>query len=165
MVDGVWVVSYALSSSQYDQVTLQIAEGGRSIEKVEYVALDMKTIPNELKDSSYVRLQSFLRQLATEAAANDPVVGMSVEVPVQRTGTYRRCKAGMCETGNLYSDAIRWYTKSDIAFQSSGGFRGNGWAAGEVKPSDIWAALPFDNDICTGVISGASMFQLFNHSL
>lgn len=165
LVDGVWVVSYEISQSQYDQVTLQIAEGGMSIEKVELLSLDMETIPDELKDSSYVRLQTFLRQLATEAAGNDPVIGQSVEVPVQRSGTYRRCKSGICETGNLYTDAIRWYTKSDIAFQGSGGFRGSGWDAGGVKISDVWGALPFSNDICTGVISGENMFQLFNYSL
>jgi len=165
LVDGVWVVSYQIDSSQYDQMTIQIADGGRSVEKVEFVTLNMDSIPDELKDESYVRLQTFLRQLATEAAGNDPVVGQSVEVPVQRSGTYRRCKAGMCETGNLYTDAIRWYTGSDIAFQGSGGFRGSGWEAGGVQVSDLWGALPFDNDVCTGVISGANMFQLFNYSL
>ncbi|KAL3943618.1 MAG: hypothetical protein SGBAC_002327 [Bacillariaceae sp.] len=165
LLGGVWVVSYEISSSQYDEMTLQIADGGRALDSVELVGIDMATIPDELKDESYVRLQTTLSQLATEAAGNDPVVGQSVEVPVQRTGTYRRCKAGMCETGNLYTDAIRWYTKSDIAFQGSGGFRGTGWAAGGVQVSDLWSALPFDNDVCTGVISGANMFQLFNYSI
>ncbi|CAJ1965662.1 unnamed protein product [Cylindrotheca closterium] len=165
LVDGVWVVSYEISNSQYNQLTLQIADGGLAVDNVELVVVDMETIPDELKDESYVRLQTFLSQLAREAAGNDPVLGQSIEVPVQRSGTYRRCKAGSCETGNLYTDAIRWYTKSDIAFQGSGGFRGSGWAAGGVQVSDLWGALPFDNDVCTGVISGANMFQLFNHSV
>ena len=46
----------------------------------------------------------------------------------------------------------------------SGGLRGEGWPAGEVHVSDIWAALPFINHMCTGAMSGVSVFRLLNYS-
>ena len=67
--------------------------------------------------------------------------------------------------GNLYTDAARWYTNADVAFITSGGVRGPGWPAGEVTVSDIWAALPFPNNLCTGYINGVHLFQLLNYSM
>jgi 2',3'-cyclic-nucleotide 2'-phosphodiesterase (5'-nucleotidase family) len=125
----------------------------------------MKELPEEVKDSSYLSNLQSLRALADEATVADPVVGQSFTVPAQRLGTYRRCKAGECETANLFNDAIKWYTGSDIAFQNSGGFRGPGWPAGDVRVSDIWNAMPFDNTLCTGIISGINLFKLFNYSV
>jgi hypothetical protein len=42
--------------------------------------------------------------------------------------------------------------------------RGEGSDAGEVRVSDLWGALPFLNNICTGVMSGVSVFCLLNYS-
>ena len=46
--------------------------------------------------------------------------------------------------------------EADIAISGPGGLRGPGWAAGPVKVSDIWAALPFANSLCvaTGALPG-----------
>ena len=158
---GVWVVAYENKNDVYVQLPIQIAEGGRDIANVGFFTRDM----NVVKDSTYLVHQEALRALANEAEANDPVVGESAAVPAQRAGSYRRCKAGECETGNLFNDAIRWYSDVDIAFQNSGGFRGPGWDQGDVRVSDIWGAMPFDNTLCTGVISGVSLFKLFNYSV
>ena len=165
MVQGVWVVTFEENWDEYSQVTIDIAEGGREVLSVELVQRDMGVVPDELKDDIYNDHIMSLRALADEAMGNDPTVGQSVFIPAQREGTYRRCNAGDCEIGKLFNDAARWYTQSDVAFQASGGFRGPGWDAGGVKMSDIWSALPFDNNLCTGVISGVSLFRLFNYSL
>mmetsp|Transcript_17644 Transcript_17644/g.43417 ORF Transcript_17644/g.43417 Transcript_17644/m.43417 type:complete len:1092 (+) Transcript_17644:281-3556(+) len=162
---GLWIVTYEVEDDIYTQLKLDIADGGRAIAAIEIIEQDMEVIPNDLKDEVYLNQQSILRSLADEAATNDPIVGQSVPVPAQRAGTYRRCKSGECEIGNLFNDAARWYTQSDIGFQASGGFRGPGWDAGGVKVSNIWSSLPFDNTLCTGVISGVSLFQLFNYSV
>ncbi|CAJ1956725.1 unnamed protein product [Cylindrotheca closterium] len=162
---GLWIVTYEVEDDVYTQLELTIADGGRAIASIEKIERDMEVIPDNLKDQVYLDQQSILRSLADEAATNDPVVGQSMAVPPQRDGTYRRCKAGECEVGNLFNDAARWYTQSDVGFQASGGYRGPGWDEGGVKVSNIWSSLPFDNTLCTGVISGVSLFQLFNYSV
>lgn len=162
---GVWVISYEMEDDVYVQLPIDIAQGGRIISNVGFIQRDMGELPEEVQDDIYVQKLQTLRGLASEAATNDPVVGQSVTVPPQRDGSYRRCKAGECEIGNLFNDAARWYADVDVAFQASGGFRGNGWSAGGVRVSDIWGALPFDNGLCTGVISGVSLFKLFNYSI
>ena len=163
--NGVWVVTYEMKNDVYAQMSISIEEGGQSISNVTLIERDMKVLPDEIKDSTYTTRQQALQNLASEAADADPVVGQSLAVPAQRSGTYRRCKAGECEVGNLFNDALRWYKATDIAFQNSGGFRGPGWPAGDVRVSDVWSALPFDNTPCTGVISGISLFRLLNYSL
>mmetsp|Transcript_15928 Transcript_15928/g.30312 ORF Transcript_15928/g.30312 Transcript_15928/m.30312 type:complete len:1173 (-) Transcript_15928:79-3597(-) len=162
---GVWVVAYENENDVHVQLPIEIAEGGRDITNVGLVTRDMGVLPNEVSDSVYIAHQEALRALANEAESNDPIVGQSVAVPAQRDGSYRRCKAGECEAGNLFNDAIRWYTDADIAFQNSGGFRGPGWVQGDVRVSDVWGAMPFDNTLCKGVISGVSLFKLFNYSV
>ena len=54
--------------------------------------------------------------------------------------------------------------QADFAVLPSGGLRGPGWPAGEVRMSDLWAAYPFINYKCTGVMSGVSVFRLLNYS-
>ena len=163
--NGVWVVSYGMEADVYVQFQFDIEEGGRSIANVSRIQQNMSAIPDEIKDDIYVQHQLALRKLADEATSNDPVVGQSLAVPAQRAGSYRRCKAGECEVGNLFNDAAVWYSNADIGFQASGGFRGSGWPAGDLRVSDIWGSLPFDNTLCTGIISGISLFRLFNYSL
>ena len=165
MVQGVWVVTFEEDKDEYSQVTIDIAEGGREVTNVALIQRDMEVVPDELKDDAYNDHIMRLRSLADEATGTNPRIGQSVFIPAQREGTYRRCNSGECEVGSLFNDAARWYTQSDIAFQASGGFRGPGWDAGDVKMSDIWSALPFDNNLCSGVISGVSLFRLFNHSM
>ena len=59
---------------------------------------------------------------------------------------------------------MRWKTGAEIAFQPSGGFRGPGWPAGEVRMSDIWAAQPYANFLCTATLSGVTIFKILHFS-
>eukprot|EP00984_Skeletonema_dohrnii_P038088 scaffold40905_cov167-Skeletonema_dohrnii-CCMP3373.AAC.1 len=87
-------------------------------------------------------------------------------MPFARDSTsYRPCKSGECPIGNLFTDAARWYTNADVAFITSGGVRGPGWAAGDVHVSDLYEALPFTNKLCTGRMNGVHLFQLLNFSM
>jgi len=121
-------------------------------------------LPLEFKDDAYVEDLKFLRTLADQALENDPIVGYSGYMPFTREGNWRKCMGGECPIGNLFTDAIRWMTNSDIAILNSGGLRGPGWDAGPVRVSDIYGALPFINNLCTGVMSGVSVFRMFNYS-
>jgi hypothetical protein len=64
----------------------------------------------------------------------------------------------------LFTDSLRWRANSDIAFTSSGGYRGPGKPAGKIRFSDLYAALPFPNTMCEGVMSGLSLFNLLNYT-
>lgn len=79
--------------------------------------------------------------------------------------SYRRCHAGECKIVNLYTDALRWRADADFAFIASGGLRGQGWAAGDVSVLNLRDALPFPNILCTGTMSGASLFKLLDYSV
>ncbi|CAB9531000.1 Gamma-aminobutyric acid (GABA) B receptor (Partial), partial [Seminavis robusta] len=122
-------------------------------------------LTDEMKDDQYMQDIAFIRTLADEAEANDPIVGLSSEMPVAREGDYRRCKGGECEQGNLFADALRWKSNAHVAFVTSGGLRGSGWPAGNVTVSNIWSTLPFPNTMCQGVMTGVSLFKLIDYSM
>jgi hypothetical protein len=71
---------------------------------------------------------------------------------------------GECPIGNLYTDASRWQADADFAVMNSGGIRGPGWDKGPVRTSNLWEGLPYPNTLCTGVMSGLSVFRLMNFS-
>ena len=129
-----------------------------------FVTIDLENLPFEYKDDEYVQDMIFLRGLADEALRNDPVVGTSGLMPFTRIDDWRMCMGGECPIGNLYTDAIRWFSDADFAVMASGGLRGEGWGAGYVRVSDLWGALPFLNHMCTGTMSGVSVFKLLNYS-
>ncbi|KAL7477242.1 hypothetical protein ACHAW6_003055 [Cyclotella cf. meneghiniana] len=130
-------------------------------------AVDLHQYPSKFKDDKYYQDVAFLRALADEALDNDPVVGKTGFMPLTRSlseNNWRMCMGGECPLGNLFTDALKWTSNADFAVLSSGGLRGEGWEAGEVHLSDIWAALPFMNHVCTGVMTGVSVFRLLNYS-
>jgi hypothetical protein len=124
------------------------------------------SVPPYGGDERYYRDQLFLAKLADVAGANDPIVGTSLSpMPVHRNGTLRLCMGGACPAGRLYCEGIRHRFATDIAFAASGGFRGIGWASGPFKVSDLWSVYPFANQICRGIISGLTIWEMFNASL
>ncbi|KAL7482302.1 hypothetical protein ACHAW6_007980 [Cyclotella cf. meneghiniana] len=130
-------------------------------------AIDLQNFPSKLKDDEYNQDMEYLSTLADEALANDPIVGTTGFMPLTRSvseSAWRMCMGGECPIGNLFTDALRWTAGADFALLSSGGLRGEGWEAGEVHVSDLWAALPFMNNICTGTMTGVSVFRVLNYS-
>jgi hypothetical protein len=162
--NGVWVSSHDLGADSYLHHALTFSSE-RKLQNVTIIRKSLSALDATLKDNQYAADIAALRRQADEAFANDPVVGKSTEMPFTRLDDIRRCQAGECEIGNLFTDAALWWADADISFSSSGGLRGPGWPAGKVKVSDIWQALPFSNSICTGNMSGVSMFKLFNYSI
>ena len=169
LVDGIWVSSLRLNSRTFFQHKLEMSHDkkfGLQLDNVEFISAPLSPLNNEMKDEVYRSEIIALKRAADEALINNPVVGYSTEMPFARDmTTFRPCKAGECPIGNLYADAARWYANTDIAFITSGGVRGSGWPAGEVHVSDIWQALPFPNNLCTGKINGVHLFQLLNYSI
>ena len=127
---------------------------------------DLGKIPDEVRDEQYADDVAFLRTLADEAIENDPLAGQTGFMPTARDWdrSLIPCMAGECPIGNLFADAMRWEAQADFSFLNSGGVRGPGWPEGNVHMSNIWQALPFANTLCTGQMTGLSMFRLFNFS-
>jgi 5'-nucleotidase, C-terminal domain len=151
---NVWVGHCPMDDEIYCQhrITLNQDENGRDnrIVSVSFINASLAELPSDFKDDVWDTHIRKLRILADEAQANNPVIGYSGFFPVAREDTYRQCQGGECQIGNLFTDAIRWFTDTDVAFTSSGGYRGPGWPEGEVRLTDIYAGLPFPNTPCVG---------------
>lgn len=130
------------------------------------ISQDLNEVDPAVRDEEYSADIDFLREMANDALANDPEVGSSEEMPFANNDLLglRPCMGGECPVGNLFTDAIRWRVDADVSFVNSGGLRGDGWSKGQVRMSDIWEATPFANTVCTGEMTGLSLFQLFNYS-
>jgi len=161
----VWVVSYHLTRDMYyhQKITTQ----GTAIKSVELITRNLTDLPDEVKDEMYAEDISVLSTLASETNEDDPSFGVTSEVPavVDPITGRNMCTMGECIMGNLFTDAIRNVSGSDVAFLLGSSFGGPGWPAGNVTAKDIWSALPYTNQVCNGVMSGGSLFRLFNYSL
>jgi hypothetical protein len=152
-----WVVSCSMTRTNYCQTRITLSTKTdqdqessspivKSIDNIEFIGGDLETLPNELKDDEWRQNILQLRPLADIAQQNNPILGYTTTMPLSRIDDYRACQAGECPIGNLFTDAIRWFTGTDVAFTSSGGYRGEGWSAEDgVRFTDLYAALPFPN--------------------
>jgi 2',3'-cyclic-nucleotide 2'-phosphodiesterase (5'-nucleotidase family) len=160
-----WVFSKSYDERSFFQHRLFLSPDKTQVRHVTFVEESMSEIPDPIQnDKEYASDIAFLRQLADEAATNDPVVGTSQEMPVVRNTPYTPCRGGECPAGNLFADAIRWKANASVAFVNSGGIRGDGWPEGDVRMSNIWNTLPFANTLCEATLSGLSLFRVFNFS-
>jgi hypothetical protein len=163
-----WVASCPMGDGNYCQQRIQLTQetGQRkpTIAGIEFVGRELESLPEELKDEEWRQNILQLRSLADAAKQHNPVVGYTEFMPISRIDEYRACEAGECPLGSLFTDAIRWFTETDVAFTSSGGYRGEGWPAGPVRLTDLYAGLPFPNTECVGKMSGLSLFKLLNYT-
>jgi len=163
--NGPFLVSYYNDDSRYFHHTITLSEDRKRIQDVKLIADDLENLNSTWKDEKYRKDIVALRKQADLASQKNPVVGLSTFMPVTGVEKYRRCQAGECEIGNLFTDAQLWWADADVSFSTSGGLRGLGWPAGDVRISNIWKALPYPNNPCTGVMNGVSLFKLFNYSI
>ncbi len=75
-------------------------------------------------------------------------------------------RAGFEESpiGNLITDAMREYTKTDIAVTNSGGIRAN-LPAGNITYRDLYKVENFGNTIVTMTMTGAQVWQMLEVSV
>ena len=69
-----------------------------------------------------------------------------------------------CPLGNWITDAMRWDTGAQIAFQNSGGIRAD-IPAGPVTKGDIYKVSPFDNTLITFRMSGQQIKDVLEHDI
>ena len=158
-----------------------------SAHKGHFVDLDISTATRRLVNASYTRpvmtghappieirrddahyrsLQTFLIQQASIAAQTDPILTTILE-PMTKSRLDQRypCFTGECAQGNVYTGAYWWRYGVDFALTNAGGPRGPGIAVGNVRMSDVWGLIPFENYPCTGTILGLKIWEMMTVSL
>jgi hypothetical protein len=161
---GTWVLSYKADPQLFTLHSFVLDEDRKTILNFTTQNENILDLPENFKDEIYLKHVTDLEDLAAQAIANNPILGNSTSMPAPVEGDFYRCIVGECELGNLFSDALRWYTGADVAFLAGDGFRGSGWPEGFVRVSDLWEASRFPYTECTGTMSGISLFQLLNYS-
>jgi len=166
-LNNVWAVNYA--GSDFKNIAIELDSDGKNIMSVFIESGDVNILPPEAKDEKYASDILALHNYSVQAVSADPIIGRSTLFPIAKAQTdegwlFVQCEAGECLQGNLFNDAMRWGTNSDFSFTNSGGYHGPGWPEGEVRVSDLWNTLPFANTLCTGTMSGISVFKLFEFS-
>ncbi len=102
------------------------------------------------------------REIADLKEEMDRVIGES-KLRLSRVlrGEYQ--KHGELALGNLQADIMRETTGSDLAFQNTGGIRGD-IPRGEIRVRDIWELSPFGNSIVTMDLTGSQIKELLELS-
>ena len=144
--NDLWIASYESNPNTMRQFRITINENEnqeqsslsssrRVISNITLLEHDLDNIDNTTKDDLLQQDLQYMSSLAKEAQEYDPIEGLSLKMPQARNeeGTIRMCYAGECPIGNLYADALKWYTSANFAFLNSGGIRGQGWKEGPVK--------------------------------
>jgi len=167
-IGNTWVAIYPMNDRTYYEHKLEISDDGSNmIVDMGLYTQNLWELPLFYRDALWAQRLNKTIALANEALVSNRIVGYSQAVGDPRSNddrNFRYCKGGECEVGNLFTDSLRWKTKSDVAFLTSGGFTGVGWPTGPVGIPNIWGVLSFGNTLCTAKMSGVSLFRLFNYT-
>eukprot|EP00667_Euglena_gracilis_P006235 EG_transcript_6279 len=162
-------VRFEQSDANLTRLLVNYTVGGSraQVQATQVDGVVLATLPAAYKTAQFYADEAYLQSLASAALAYDPTLGTSTAaMPVTRlSGTSTNaCMAGECPLGDLFTDANMWKSNTDLAITTSGGLRGPGWAAGPIKVSDIWAAMPFADNLCQATVLGVTLFDIFNYS-
>jgi 7 transmembrane sweet-taste receptor of 3 GCPR/5'-nucleotidase, C-terminal domain len=96
--------------------------------------------------------------LSDEATTNETAATLTLTPASSSSSTSNTSSSSSSSSSSMPPPVV-------IAFLNSGGIRGPGWAAGDVRISDLWQALPFANTMCIGKMTGLSLYKLFDYSM
>ena len=113
-------------------------------------------------DSEHVKSNpEFDKELAPIAAKVDDV--MSVKVGSSTVGITRDKQEPETTAGNIVTDSMLDATGADIAFLNTGAMK-KAIDQGEIKFGDVFNLLPYDNQIVTVDMTGASILKVLEES-
>lgn len=141
---------------------------GDAFSAVAAESLPITDLPLEDFDAQYFADQEYLAVQANISATFDPIIGhTNVRMPVGGAWeSTNGCYAGECAQGTLNGRALLYNDKdADVAISGAGGYRGNGWAPGPIRTSDIWDMMPYADTLVSARILGYKFWQLMNVSL
>lgn len=104
------------------------------------------------------KMKALVERWRLEVGASLDVTVATASVPLTRD----RFKDS--SMGNWMTDCLRSWTKTDVAFQNSGGIRTD-WAAGPIRMRDVFSLMPFDNHVTTLYLKGSDLLKVFEHAV
>lgn len=99
-----------------------------------------------------------------QAAQNEILNTVVGKTEVKLDGERETNRTGETNLGNLATDALRWYTKADIAFTNGGGIR-KSIEEGNITQRDVVEVFPFGNSVVTIEVSGEQILAAMEHGL
>lgn len=139
-------------TSVYSDTTMPVvAQAGDDLKQVGIVTI-------QIKDGRVDSAQSKLVDLSTttgESAAVRTAVDNYNSNPVLQTapGTLETALSGKDQLGSLMTDAYRYVSGADAAFQNNGGIRVNSLDAGPLTIEEIYMMDPFNNALLVHTMS------------
>jgi 2',3'-cyclic-nucleotide 2'-phosphodiesterase (5'-nucleotidase family) len=106
-------------------------------------------------------VQAYEKELSREFDV--PVATTAVELDSRNAAV----RLGEAAIGNLYADALRETTHSDIGLMNGGGLRGNKIypPGGPVTRRDVLAELPFGNKVSILLVTGSAVREAIENGL
>ena len=104
-------------------------------------------------------VEKMLAQYSGKVRALNVVIG-SLERPLKKESV------GAGSLGAFVTDGIRWYAKTKLGktvaltMMNAGGLRKNDIAAGELRATDVFELLPFENALVAVDLTGADLLKL-----
>eukprot|EP00760_Papus_ankaliazontas_P004007 PhM_4_TR11676/c0_g2_i1/m.13384 len=121
-------------------------------------------IPTALQDAAYAADMAFLQTEVTRADHSDPIIGYC---PVAMPSGTPQCRIRACEHGEMWTNVMYGMapaTDIDIAIMNGGSYR-QGWEAGDMHLSSLFASYPFADSSCTFKLWGSDVWRLYNFSV
>lgn len=104
------------------------------------------------------------KQVEAMTAEYTKQIGKKYDVVIGRAlVSFNPVRGEESNIGDLVSDALRWFVKSDVAFMNSGGIRAP-IKKGQITRKAVTEALPFDNYVVKMAMSGSKLQQLLDQS-
>ena len=152
--NGTLVVQTGSSLNRLGKVVLEIDPKTHKILRSEDKVYDL-WVDQYGEDPAVLKLVEKYRKEV--GSALDVVIGSS-------TVMLRRERYEESSLGDWMCDCTRKYTKTQIAFQNSGGIRAD-LTAGPVTMRTVFSIMPFDNTLVTLTMTGAQLREALEHSV
>lgn len=140
-------------------IAIDTREGRRAVWRPRFRVVDTADV--ELDPDVLAAVRGFENELSKEFDV--PLATLAVELD-SRTATVR---SGEAAIGNLFADAIRATSESEIAIINGGGLRGEKVypAGGAITRRDVFAELPFGNHVAVLQIRGEAVRTAIENGL
>lgn len=135
--------------------------------------IDLEIDPTTKK---VVSAKGRLEKLWIDKWGEDPVVGAIVERYADEVGRHldqviseaaedmNRDYNSQDAVGGWMADCMRKWAKTDVALQNGGGVRAN-FKTGPISLRDIFAVMPFSNQVVTVNLKGSELVKILDHGV
>ncbi|OGR43882.1 MAG: hypothetical protein A2X35_09235 [Elusimicrobia bacterium GWA2_61_42] len=163
----------ALLNGYRDPVSgVWLAESGYGLSYVSRAELNFDDATGKLAGIKVALLPLWIDQTGEDPLVLKTIAGFNADVEREMGRVVGRVDEDLAfaangldsAIGNWMSDATRKASGAQLAFQNTGGIRSE-IKKGDVRLSDLYRAMPFDNTIVTMRLSGAQLLRLMADNL